>query len=250
MSGGRLAGRVALITGAGHGMGRAMALAFADEGAAGIVVNYRASEHAALDTVSELRSKGCQAIAARADVADAGQVSGMMAEVEDTFGALDVLVNNAGMFIRGAVDELSEADWDRVVGVNLKGAFLCVRAAVPLLRRSAAAVILNVASGGAGMHGQAPRLAHYYAAKGGLITFSKCLATELAPIRVNCLAPGFTDTGFGGTQPGTRERVLATTPLGRVGQTDDVARAAVFLASDDASFITGHVMVIDGGRTL
>lgn len=247
---GRLTGRVALVTGAGRGMGRAIAIAFADEQAAVVVINYRASREAALETVAEVKARGADAVAVSADVSRKADADEMLAFVGDRFGQLDILVNNAGMLSRAPIDDLTEEDWDRSLGVNLKSAFLCTQASLPLLRRSPAAVILNMASGGAGMHGQAPRLAHYYAAKGGLITLSKCLATELAPIRVNCLAPGFTETGFGGTQPGTRERVMATTPLGRVGQPRDVAEAAVFLASDEASFITGHVLVVDGGRTM
>jgi len=245
----RLTGRVALVTGASRGIGRAIAIAFAREGAAAVVCNFHNSEAEATLTSQEIERRGAKALAIRADVTSSNQVEAMVARIGAVFGGLDVLVNNAGALHRASVSELSEEAWDQTIATNLKATFLCVRAALPLLQKRPG-VVLNVASGGAGMHGQAPRLAHYYAAKAGLVTYSKCLAAELAPIRVNCLAPGFTETGFGNTQPGTKENVLATTPLGRLGQPADIANAAVFLASDEASFITGHVLVVDGGRMM
>lgn len=251
MNHGRLTGRNALVTGGSRGMGRAMAIAFAREGASALVINYRSSEDEAREVAAEIEAIGCRAITVRADVANREDVRAMMATVDRELGRLDVLVNNAGVLLRGAIGVLREEDWDRVVDVNLKGPFLCTQAGLALLLRAAAPAIINVASGGAGMHGQAPQLAHYYAAKGGVVTLTKCMAGELAPrIRVNCLAPGFVDTNFGGTAPGARERVAAMTPLGRAGQADDVAAAAVFLASDESRFITGQALVIDGGRMM
>lgn len=247
---GRLAGRVALITGAARGMGKAMALAFAREGASAVVINFRSSQADAISTVRELEGLGCKSMAVRGDVSRPDDVRAMFEQVALVHPRLDILVNNAGLLIRASIRDLTSDQWDESMGANLKSMYLCTQAALPLLDASSSAVVLNVASGGAGMHGQGPRLAHYYAAKGGVVTLSRCLATELAPIRVNCLAPGFIATGFGGTQPGTHDKVVSMTPLGRVGRADDVAQGAVFLASDDASFITGHVLTVDGGRTM
>jgi NAD(P)-dependent dehydrogenase (short-subunit alcohol dehydrogenase family) len=175
----------------------------------------------------------------------------MLEQAADRFGRLDILVNNAGLLKHAPVAELAEADWDRAMAVNLKGPFLCTQAALGLLRQSPYASVINVASGGVGMHGRGPGLAHYYAAKGGVITLTRCLAGELAPdIRVNCLAPGFVDSNPERTAPATRESVLASTPLRRIGQPEDVAGTAVYLASADAAFVTGQVFVVDGGRVM
>lgn len=232
-------------------MGRAVALAFAREGAAAVYINHSSSEAAAAGVVEELRVLGCEARAVQADVSDARAVAAMVDEVAQTSGRLDVLVNNAGLLLREPFESLTEKTWDRVMNVNLKGPFLCTQAALRLLRKSSSAAVVNVASGGAGMRGQAPALAHYYTSKGGVITLTKCLAGELAPhIRVNCIAPGFVHTGFGGGQAGIAERVAAATPLGRVAESDDVARVVVFLASDESAFMTGQVLVVDGGRLM
>jgi 3-oxoacyl-[acyl-carrier protein] reductase len=248
---GRLEHRIALVTGGARGIGRAIALAFARDGAAGVLVNYLANAEAANQTVDELRDLGCEALAVQADVADADQVRRMVDTAAERFGRLDILVNNAGLLQHAPFAELAESSWDRVLDVNLKGPFLCAQAALGLLRQARSPSIINMASGGVGMHGRGPGLAHYYAAKGGVITLTRCLAGELAPtIRVNCLAPGFTDTRPERTTSATRETVLSSTPLGRIGVPEDVAGAAVFLASEESSFITGQVFVIDGGRAM
>jgi NAD(P)-dependent dehydrogenase (short-subunit alcohol dehydrogenase family) len=242
----RLAGKAAVVTGSTRGIGRAIALAFAREGA-DVVVNGR--DQAAAEAVcAELRGLGARAVAQAADVGRVADARRLVAAAVDGFGRLDVLVNNAGLFSRRPALELDEADWDRLVDVNLKGAFFCAQAAArAMLGRGGA--IVNVASDAAWSGGLNP-CAHYAASKAGMLSITRSLAKELAPhgIRVNAIAPGMIETDMGGTAGATLAGLRI--PLGRYGTPEEVAAAAVFLASDEASYVTGATLNLSGGLFL
>ena len=243
------------ITGAGAGMGRATARLFAEHGAR--VASVDVDGEAAGETADLIDDDGGTAVAIEADVSDAASVEGFVEEVVETFGGLDVLHNNAGIPQRSTpVEEVDEETWDRVLDVNLKGAFLGAKYAVPHLReseREGGGVILNTAS----TAGIRPRtgLSAYAASKGGMITLTKQLAFELAAdgVRVNAICPVATDTDmlpeFAGGDL-TLEGIADTIPLGRLCEPEDVAEAAVFLAGDGASMITGTALEVDGGRDI
>lgn len=245
-----LKGQTALVTGGSRGIGRATSLALAREGAA-VMVNYGSSEAEAQEVVEEIHRLGGQALAHRADVSDPGAVSDMFAAATSELGRLDILVNNAGITRDGLAMRMSDDNWGRVIEVNLTGAFLCCRAASRIMLRQRAGRIINVSSV-AGVVGNAGQ-ANYSASKAGLLGLTRALARELASrsITVNAVAPGFVDTDMTAVlPPEIRERALAAVPLGRWGEPDDVAAAIVFLASPGGAYITGQVLVIDGGLTL
>jgi NAD(P)-dependent dehydrogenase (short-subunit alcohol dehydrogenase family) len=249
----RLAGKVALITGAGSGIGRVAAELFAAEGADVVVADVVAD--AARDTVTAITSAGGRATAVTVDVADEGQVAEMVATAVDTFGALHVLFNNAGIFPAddGGVLETPPSTWDRVMQVNLKGVWLGCRAAVPAMVDSGGGSIVNVASFVALM-GAATAQVAYTASKGGVLAFTRELAVEYARsgIRANSICPGPIDTPLLAellADPVRRQRRLVHIPMGRLGRPEEIARAALFLASDDSSFMTGSALVVDGGIT-
>ena len=250
----RLDGTAAAITGAGSGMGRATAALFAEHGADVAVVDVdgdAASE--TVDRITQSEVPG-SAIAVTADVTDAAAVEGFVDRTVEAFGAIDVLHNNAGIPMRSTpVDEVTEETWDRVVDVNLKSAFLGAKHAVPRMRERGEGVILNTAS----TAGIRPRtgLSAYCASKGGMITLTKQLAHELAGdgIRVNAICPVATDTEMLPQFAADDLRVedmLDTIPLGRLAEPTDIAEAALFLASDAASMITGTALEVDGGRDI
>ena len=244
----RLAGKNALITGAGRGLGQAIALAFAAEGA-NLALSFAGSAEGARSAVREAARLGVRAVAARADLADPAQISELAAAALEAFGRLDVLVNNAGLFSAKPFLETSDELWERLLTVNLSAPFRCARALVPAMLAAGGGVIINLASGG----GQHPRPGYatspaYAASKAGLIMLSKKLALELAPtIRVNCIAPGIVDSKLRPMSAAVRQKFAALTPLGRVGEPRNVADAAIFLASDESEFITGQVLNVDGG---
>lgn len=249
----KLSGKVAIITGASSGIGRATALLFAMEGAK-VVVNYSHSEDEANEVVERIKEFGGNAIAVKADVSKEADVKKMVDETIRKFKKIDILFNNAGIELQKPITITTEDDWDKVLAVNLKGMFLCSKHAIPYLLENAG-VIVNTASA-AGLVGTA-MLSAYSASKGGVIALTKSLAIELAPkIRVNCICPGAIDTPMlrrfidRTPDPAAYEKQLAGLhALGRLGKPEEIAQAALFLASDESSFITGIALPVDGGYT-
>ena len=241
-----LQGQVALVTGAGRRMGRVIALALARAGAS-VVVNYSRSRAGALETVREIRTLGVDSLAIRADVSKPAQVRAMFRTVEKRFARLDILVNNAGAFFQRRWDQLTEKDWDRILGINLKGPFFCAQAAARLMMRRKRGVIVNISSLG-GLEAW-PSYTHYCASKAGLIMTTRCLAKALAPhIRVNSVAPG--SILFPHEERSTwTENVLKTTPLQKAGRPEDIADMVLYLVTH-GDFITGQVIAVDGGKSI
>jgi NAD(P)-dependent dehydrogenase (short-subunit alcohol dehydrogenase family) len=246
------AGKIVLVTGAQQGIGRAMATEFAAAGA-DVAINWLDDEAAAEQVAKEVRAQGRRAYRVRADIGRIDKVRAMVAAVEEAFGPIDVLINNAGVFPRVPFLEMTERDWDHVLGINLKGACFCAQAvAQRLVVAGRPGAIVNLASGAA-FRGS-PRGVHYCASKGGIVGMTRQMALELAPhrIRVNAIAPGLTDTA----QPrdGMSEEEIAAAaraiPLGRIAEPAEIARAAAFLASEDSGFITGQTVHVNGGTYL
>ncbi|MEW6239234.1 MAG: 3-oxoacyl-[acyl-carrier-protein] reductase [Chloroflexota bacterium] len=242
--------RVAVVTGASRGIGRAVALEFARRGAA-VVINYNKSSTAADEVVKAVQAEGGRAAAFQADVSDLKQAEALIKFAVVTFGDLHILVNNAGITKDTLIMMMSEADWDAVIDTNLKSTFNCSKAAVKHMMRKRYGRIVNMASV-AGQMGN-PGQTNYSASKGGQIAFTKALAREVASrnITVNALAPGFVDTEIlDAMSPETLEAALKLVPLGRKGAPEEVAYAAAFLASDQAAYITGQVLGVDGGMAM
>jgi 3-oxoacyl-[acyl-carrier protein] reductase len=244
----RLDGKTALVTGAGSGIGKCIAETYAREGARVALadIDGEAAKSAA-------RAIGNNAIALRVDVSKKADIDGVVGETVAAFGALDILVNNAGVtHINKPMLQIDEAEYDRIFAINVKGIFLACQAVVPVLRQRGGGVIINIGST-AGLRPR-PGLSAYNATKGAVHVLTKSLAVELAPdgIRVCAIAPVATETpllpSFLGPAPGMREKFIATIPLGRLALPQDVADAALFLASAEAKFITGNIMEVDGGR--
>ena len=238
----RLAGKVAVVTGAGQGMGRAIAQRFADEGAT--VVALDLNEESAKQT---LEGKSGKHIARSVNVADSAAVNQLFADIKKDLGAVDVLVNNAGT---GGVDQfadITDEAWARVIGVNLNGAFYCSRAAVKQMQEGKGGTIVNISSTSA-VSGDGP--AHYCASKAAMMGLTRGMAKELAPkkIRVNTLVPGPTNTPMmQGIPKEWADAIIAGVPMGRMAEPDDIAKVAVFLASDDSAFVTGQNVAVNGG---
>jgi glucose 1-dehydrogenase len=250
----------ALVTGASSGIGEACALALGAAGA-DVVVNYIASEDEAERVVEKIRHGGSRALALKADVSDEQQVESMFAEAVKALGTVDILINNAGLQRDAAFHEMTLAEWNKVIGVNLTGQFLCARAAVrEFLRRgvvptvsSAAGKIVCMSS----VHEVIPWAGHvnYASSKGGIMMMMKSLAQEVAPkkIRVNSIAPGAIKTAINRSAwetPAAEKSLLRLIPEGRVGMPDDIARAAVWLCSDASDYVVGTTLFVDGGMTL
>jgi len=250
---GSFAGKVAFVTGAANGIGRAAALAFAHEGAS--VVAADVSEQGNQDTARMIEEAGGRALAVRCDVSRAGDVKAALDRAVETFGRLDFALNNAGVEQPiTATADLAEKDWDRIVDINLRGVFLCMRHEIPLMLKQGGGVIVNTSSG-AGVKGFAGQAA-YCAAKHGVVGLTRATALDYAKanIRVNAVCPGIIETPmmdrFSGGTPEGRERVIAQEPVGRMGKPEEIASAVLWLCSDAAAFMVGHAMVMDGGQTV
>ena len=245
----KLKDQVAIVTGAGTGMGRAIAVLFAAEGAK-VVVNYRASKEQAEDVVAAIRSAGGEAMLFQADVSADSEARAMVGAVEKAWGKLHVLVNNAGwskVTPHERLEDLTDEIWDRTMNTNVRGVFYATRAAVPLIRKSGGGAIVNNASTSA-WHGAGSSIV-YSASKAAVVNMTKSLARALAPqIRVNAVAPGLVHTRFAGWPEAAFIEGQKTTPLGRITTPEEVARVALFLAAD-ATALTGETILIDGGRT-
>lgn len=246
----RFKDRVAIVTGASRGIGRAVALALGSEGAR-VVVNYNASPAGAEDVVAQITAGGGLAVARQADVGVFSQAEALVKFGIETYGDLHILVNNAGITRDGLILTMSESDWDAVLQTNLKSTFACSKAAVRHMLRRRYGRIVNITSV-AGQIGN-PGQTNYSASKAGQIGFTRALAREVASrsITVNAVAAGFIETEIWSSVPAEAQQTLiGMIPLGRKGTVDDIARAVAFLASDDAAYITGHVLSVDGGMAM
>jgi len=248
----KLEGRVAVITGAASGIGRATAILFAAEGAAVLAADVQ--DDAGAQTVATIRAAAGRAEFVHADVSRSEDVRRMLGAAVEGFGRLDVLFNNAGVAVFKGVVETDEAEWDHVLGVNLRGAYLGIKYAAAEMRRQGGGAIINTAS----VHGvrTTAGIAAYAASKHGVIGLTRAAALDLAPhnIRVNCIQPGAIETPIMranlravGDEEDEFRKISAAEPMGRVGTPQEIARMALFLASDDASFITGAAFAVDGG---
>ncbi len=250
---GSCAGKVAFVTGAANGIGRAAALAFAREGAGVVVADV--SERGNRETARLVEEAGGRALAVRCDVSRAEDVKAALDRTIEVFGRLDYAFNNAGVEQPVApVADITEEEWDRIVSVDLRGVFLCMKHEIPLMLRHGGSAIVNTSSG-AGVKGFAGQAA-YCAAKHGVVGLTRAAALDYAKanIRVNAVCPGIIETPmmdrFSGGTPEGRERVIAQEPVGRMGKPEEIAAAVLWLCSDAAAFMVGHAMVMDGGQTV
>jgi 3-oxoacyl-[acyl-carrier protein] reductase len=240
----RLTEKVALVTGGGRGLGKAVCLTLAKEGAHIAIGDINLAD--AESVAGLVKQVGRKAVAVRVDVSRVNEVKALVAQTIETFGTIDILVNNAGIFHKGPVAEMSEEVWDKVLDVNLKGTFLCSREVLPTLKQKRAGKVISIASL-AGEVGGILAGSNYAASKAGVICFTKSLAKELAPfgINVNCIAPGVIDTEM--TQAFPREDLKKSIPLGTLGEPQDVANGVLFFASEESKYITGETLNINGG---
>lgn len=246
----RLSDKTAIVTGARRGIGRAIALALAKEGANVVVSDI--SQEDCQKVVDEIEKLGMKGLALKCDVSSRDDVENMVKRTVAEFGRVDILVNNAGILTFKPFLELTDEDWDKTLNVNLKGQFLCARAAAKVMAKNKWGRIINIASISSGGCGIAfPLIAHYTASKGGVVALTEALALELTPqgVNVNAICPGAIDTDMakGTKESGQLAQVLARIPKGRLGQPEEIASLAVFLASEESDYISGAAIVIDGG---
>jgi len=246
----KLKGKIAVVTGAGSGIGRATAELFAEEGAAVVVAEV--TESAGQETVDSIRRAGGEAIFVKTDVSNAGQVESMVQMVMNTYGRIDILFNCAAIFLIASLTETTEEQWDRLMAVNLKGIFLCSKSILPRMIESGGGSIVN-ASSVVGLNGAFARQAAYCASKAAITMLTRAMTLDYAQynIRVNCVCPGPTVTPLmaGGRSEAEIQKIAETFPMKRWAQPREIAKAVLFLASDDASFINGTALLVDGGQT-
>ncbi|MGC8877612.1 MAG: SDR family NAD(P)-dependent oxidoreductase [Anaerolineae bacterium] len=246
----RLKDKVAIITGGGSGIGRASAELFALEGAKVVVADF--NEKAGQETAAAIRQSGGEAIFVQVDVSDSAQVQRLVDITLQTYSGVDILVNNAGILLFGTALDTSEQDWERVIAINLTGTFLVSKAVLPHMIARGGGSIVNLTSS-TGAHDAAANTVAYVASKGGVALLTRAMAIDHAKhnVRVNAVAPGPTDTPMlrDAMSPEQLSAFAATFPMGRLGRPEELARAILFLASDEASFVTGAILAVDGGQT-
>jgi len=245
----RLKGKVAIVTGASRGIGKAIALRFAAEGAI-VIVNYTKSAEKSAAVVDEIRKQGGQAIHVQGDVSIAAGVKNIIQTTLKAFGRIDILVNNAGVLIPEEFPQTNETTWDKTIDVNLKGAYLCCKEVVPVMLRQKKGKIINISSNSGLYHPSAMRYVEYVASKAGMNGLTKALALKFGPyITVNAICPGYIKTEMVEQEDQETERkLLEETAAKRFGKPEEVASAVVFLASEEAEFITGELLIVAGGR--
>lgn len=245
-----LQGKKALVTGASRGIGRGIALALAKAGAS-VAINCSSNVQKAEEVVSQIKALGVDSFCVQANVSKKESVINMFNEVKNRFGKLDILVNNAGIAAMNPIEKVSEEEWDKIIDINLKGQFLCIQEAIKIMGTGGKIInISSIASGGEGVG--FGNIAHYAASKGGVIGMTEDLAIEFGPkgINVNAIGPGVIETDMTTIilqDESTRKGMLMRIPKGRFGKPEDIGAAAVFLASDEADYVTGQVLYVDGG---
>ena len=245
----RLAGKVTIVTGASRGIGSAIAKRFAKEGAR-VVINYNHSRSQAAKLLEEIQAAGGEAIVVKADVSVPKDVRNLVKRTVEAYGRVDVLVNNAGVLFEETFLDAPEDVWDKTIDTNLKGAYLCSREVAPLMLAQKSGKIINISSNSGAYHPSAMRLVEYTTSKAGMNGLTKALALKLGPyITVNAILPGRIETDMtAGVSPASAKAVIEETPLKRLGAPEEVANAAVYLASDESDFVTGELHMVTGGR--
>jgi 3-oxoacyl-[acyl-carrier protein] reductase len=245
----RLDGKVAIVTGASRGIGRSIAIRFAGEGAR-VMVAYRSRTAEADAVVDTITTAGGEAFAVAADVSRQVDVQRLVDQTMERYGRIDVLVNDAGVMVAKGLFETTEDDWDQTIDINLKGAYLCSKAVAPIMIRQQGGTIINMSSNSGLYHPSAMRFTEYVVSKAGMNGLTKAMALALGPhVTVNAICPGWIRTDMVEIiEPEVQQRILDETALHRWGTPDDIASSAVFLASDDAAFITGELLIVAGGR--